>query len=351
MKRFILNLPIQRLSLILNVASAAFVLLIGLIAILIYQAQKQLEQRYEKRYQSYLLADEIRQSSDDLTRFARLYVITGEPRFKQYYEDILAIQDGKKPRPQNYHRIYWDFFANEKQPPRPDGESIALEELMRQQGFTKEEFDLLQKSKSSSDALVSTEVEAMTLLEMSSSFDSLRESKLAQARYLMHNDAYLAHVADIMNPIDQFYQIVDERTNHEVVAHQHNIRALIVALGAMVFVTVVIIVGSSIVIRIKISLPVGKIYQQALNGFNNKINLTSKDELGVLATAIDQISEDIKIKADFVKSIGEGDLSRALPLASGDDWLGASLTSVSVPVYFLMAHVNVFTFVLPSIKS
>lgn len=35
-----------------------------------------------KCYQSYLLADMLRQSSDDLTRLARTYVLTGESRCK-----------------------------------------------------------------------------------------------------------------------------------------------------------------------------------------------------------------------------------------------------------------------------
>lgn len=131
MKRFLLNLPIARLFLILNVSSATFVLLIALSVYLIYRAQQDLEHSFDKRYQSYLLADEIRQSSDDLTRFARLYVVTGEPRFKQYYEDILAIQEGTKPRPQNYNRIYWDFLAHDQQKPRPDEMAIPLEDLMQ----------------------------------------------------------------------------------------------------------------------------------------------------------------------------------------------------------------------------
>ena len=36
----------------------------------------------ERRYQSYLLADELRQSSDDLTRMARTYTVTGDEKYK-----------------------------------------------------------------------------------------------------------------------------------------------------------------------------------------------------------------------------------------------------------------------------
>ena len=49
----------------------------------------------DSRYQSYLLADELRQSSDDLTRLARTYVVSGEEAYEQQYMDILAIRNGQ----------------------------------------------------------------------------------------------------------------------------------------------------------------------------------------------------------------------------------------------------------------
>ena len=39
-----------------------------------------------KRIESLLLADELKQSSNDLTKFARMYVETGHPRYKYYYD-------------------------------------------------------------------------------------------------------------------------------------------------------------------------------------------------------------------------------------------------------------------------
>jgi len=73
--------------------------------------QAQMSQATEARYQSYLLADELRQSSDDLTRLARTYVVTGDPAYEKQYLDILDIGNGKKARPRHYERIYRDFVA------------------------------------------------------------------------------------------------------------------------------------------------------------------------------------------------------------------------------------------------
>jgi len=59
--------------------------------------EHQTEHANELRYQSLSLADELRQSSDDLTRMVRSYVITGDHLYKQNYQEILDIRDGKKP--------------------------------------------------------------------------------------------------------------------------------------------------------------------------------------------------------------------------------------------------------------
>lgn len=52
-----------------------------------------------ERYQLYVLANKLRQSSDDLTELARLYVITGEKKYRDYYNETLSIRNGSAPFP------------------------------------------------------------------------------------------------------------------------------------------------------------------------------------------------------------------------------------------------------------
>ncbi len=111
-------------------------------------SEKQIDHAHEMRHQSYLLADQLRQSSDDLTRMARAYVITGNPLYKKYYQDILDIRDGKKARPEKHHDIYWDLVLAEGKPLRSaSGAAIELLTLMRQAGFTQEELGKLAEAK------------------------------------------------------------------------------------------------------------------------------------------------------------------------------------------------------------
>ena len=112
------------------------IICLGILGILMSQNDKALVEKQEQRYQSYLLAAQLRQSSDDLTRMARTYVVTGDSQYEKMYWDILAIRNGEKPRPQYYDRIYWDLVLTYGEKPRPDDEAIPLQALMKKAGFT-----------------------------------------------------------------------------------------------------------------------------------------------------------------------------------------------------------------------
>ncbi|WP_206434408.1 methyl-accepting chemotaxis protein [Iodobacter ciconiae] len=172
-----------------------------------------------QRYQSYLLADELRQSSDDLTRLARTYVVSRDPAYEKQYMDILAIRNGEKARPESYNRIYWDFVAATGAAPRADSAlKRPLLEMMKELGFTDEEFGKLTEAKKNSDGLVNTEVEAMGLVKKTGEGS---EEGYAKARTIMHDKNYHINKAKIMQPIDEFYILLELRTTKAVVDSNH----------------------------------------------------------------------------------------------------------------------------------
>jgi diguanylate cyclase (GGDEF)-like protein/PAS domain S-box-containing protein len=173
-------------------------------------SEKRIDRANDLRHVSYQLANQLRQSSDDLTRMARTYVVTGNPLFKQYYQDILAIRDGKKPRPEGYLYAYWDMVLVDMQPPRSeDGQAIALLALMRQSGFTDEEFGKLAEAKANSDGLTTLELEAMSLVD---TVGPEAEANRAKARQMLHDENYHRGKATIMKPINEFFLLMDKRT-------------------------------------------------------------------------------------------------------------------------------------------
>ena len=69
----------------------AFLLAAAIVAqaILLRHIQDDVEAAQERRHISNALARELHQSSDDLTRFARTFAVTGDTRYRDYFHKVL----------------------------------------------------------------------------------------------------------------------------------------------------------------------------------------------------------------------------------------------------------------------
>ena len=188
------------------------------ITFLVYvRAEKQVDRANDLRQYSFKLAEELRQSSDDLTRMVRTYVVTGDPQYKAHYQEILDIRDGRRGRPADYQNIYWDLVLAHNHRPRPHGEAVPLLTLMRNAGFSDKEFAKLEEAKASSDTLTRTEIAAMTLVEADGPDLAGRRER---ATLMLHDAAYHQAKARIMAPIGALEEMLDQRTREYVQAAQ-----------------------------------------------------------------------------------------------------------------------------------
>ena len=213
--------------------TAAFAVLFVLTFLLYVRAEKQIDRANDLRHTSLQLAEELRQSSDDLTRMVRTYVGTGNPVYKQHFQEILDIRDGKTPRPVDYQNIYWDLVLEDDRRPRPEGTPIALLELMRQARFTPEEFAKLAEAKASSDDLTRREFAALQLFESAA---EPTQTTRELARRMLHDAAYHQAKAGIMRPIAEFNEMISRRTTHAVSAAESEallMRYVFILFGAL----------------------------------------------------------------------------------------------------------------------
>ncbi|CCB89383.1 adenylate/guanylate cyclase domain-containing protein [Simkania negevensis] len=202
------------------------------------------------RYESFLLAQELREGSDNLTKMVRLYVMTGDPKYRKYFEQILAIRNGEEARPANYFgRIYWDLIIPEDTPSENPGiEKKSLKQLMLEQGFTLEEFALLDKAEEKSNALAKIETKAMDAVE-GKYVDE--EGKIVSgspnrelAQKMVFGKAYLEYKKDIMIPLDEFLQKVEKRTEKRNKELNHKVLLVIsIAILLALFSTIVMIIS------------------------------------------------------------------------------------------------------------
>ncbi len=287
------------------------ILLIGILILggAIYISQNKLLENQELRYKSYLLADELRQSSDDLTRFARTYVITGNKKYEEIYYKILDIRNGVIKRPIDYERIYWDLYLVQNKKPREDlEEAISLKDLMKKAGFTIEEFDKLSKAEENSNELVETEIIAMNAKKGISSNNQNKllgknENLEEYAIRIMFDERYHIYKENIMKPLDDFFVLLNSRTKTSVDKYSklHNF-----FIGALIFFLITMISIISIIFyfiyrRIKIPLKEmpESIKKISSGNYSERLTVYKEDELGLLADCFNDFLdklEDVIIK-------------------------------------------------------
>ena len=197
---------LKNLKFIVYLIPGVLVVLLAVFSILMYQNQQDLNQAQEVRYKSYLIADELRQSSDSLTRLARTFVATGNSKYEKAYNHILEWRSGKIPRPEDAAI-------------RP-GETIAQTEIMKDLGFTDKELAKLEESTAKSNELVATETKAMNAMKglgpKGETKYSGDEPAKQMALRIMFDDQYHAYKKKIMKPINEFFDLLKERTKNTV---------------------------------------------------------------------------------------------------------------------------------------
>ena len=210
-------MTIRKLSYIFYLTTGVLIALLTLFVVLRFFESRKLDDALNVRHASFLAADELRQSSDDLTRMARAYVVTGDPKFEQYYWDILAIRNGERERPYKYERSYWDLVLGDPGFEPTPGAGRSLRSQLEQLGVPAAELAKLDEAETRSNELVERERRALNAMKGSTqgSTDShyvKSEPDPEFARRLLHDENYHIAKAGIMRSLNEFYDLIDQRT-------------------------------------------------------------------------------------------------------------------------------------------
>jgi hypothetical protein len=284
---------------ILNTVSFIFV------AVIVNRYQKatiKLEDAYQMQYKSLVLAQELRQSSDDLTRMARTYVITGNPKFEEQFKTVFNIRNGEKQRPKRYNGIFWDFYTLGEEEPILDGEQVSIKELMEKANFTSSELNLLFKSKKESDDLTNLEHKAMNAVkgifqDKEGNYTIKGEPDFKFARELMHSDEYHKAKKRIMEPLDNFYKAFESRTKQKVDESRAMVKEQEFYVNVVVLFSVVFFLMSFFIILFRIVYPIDflRVVMLKLSSNDMSVELESnkyEDELGDMIGAVQIFKEN-----------------------------------------------------------
>ena len=275
------------------------------VAVVINKYQKatiKLEDAYNMQYKSLILADELRQSSDDLTRMARTYVITGNSMFEEQYKTVLAIRNGELPRPKRYNGIFWDFLTLENNKILLDGEKIPLRELMIQANFPESELNLLFISQKESDDLTNLEHKAMNAIkgifqDENGNYTIKVKPDFALARELMHSNAYHLAKIRIMEPLDRFYKAFETRTKQKVDEAKSSVKEQEFNVNVIVLFSIILFLMSFFIILFRIVYPIDLLRIGMLKLSKNDMSVEIEknkfdDEVGDMIGAVQIFKEN-----------------------------------------------------------
>ncbi len=312
---------------------------------LIFQQSKKIEAIEQNKLLSFQLTDELRQSSDDLTRLARTFSATGDPKYESMYWDIIKIRNGELPRPENYHRIYWDLVLEYGDKPKPDGEKISLTKMLEDVGITGNEFALLNEAKKNSDGLIKLETIAMNAAkglfqDENGEFTIKKEPDLNYAVKLVHSNEYHIEKAKIVKPIDKFMEVMEERTSINVEKALAKSDVYLTILISFLIVSTILFTLIFYINRNKIKDlyyfkdELLKFFQYLNNEieYQGTIELKSNDEIGSMAKIVNEniihtknsIESDRKAIDETIKVLGEiekGDLSQRVHVETNNSTL------------------------------
>ena len=251
------------------------------------------------------LADELRHYSGYLTRFARSYAATSDPKFLGYFERVLAIMDGDEARPNGYEGVYWDLLVA-GQPLMSEGEGVALslEARLLEVGVTVEEFAKLTEAKHRSDDLAKLEFITQQAIigrfdDGSGKFERVGDPDPAFALALLHSDEYHTEVALIMRPIGEFIEMVDKRTLSQLdmlTGRSESLMTLIAILsGFLAFIGL----ASALFMRKKVMVRANKLaltaHQVMKGNLDARCGLKGHDEIAGIGNAMDSMLNNLSI--------------------------------------------------------
>ena len=253
-----------------------------------------------RRTTSFLVADSVRQSSNDLTNMVRLYVASGDPRYREYYDEILAIRNGTARRPRDYDSSFWDrVLAGGRGFVRYDPPQ-SLVSQMRAAKFAPAEFRALQASLDASNGLAELERDVMARV-------ARRIARGVDGRYFadvradyrrLIDDAYLRSKGQIMQAINRFIALVDARTTQEVErARDHNAALSAIQIGNLL--AIVLVGAAALVILTRIVLrPLARLTaatrRMAGGDYAQRVDIRSVSDLERVAGSFNEMAAAIE---------------------------------------------------------
>lgn len=233
------------------------------------------------------IVNELGRATTQLSRVARAFAVTGEPRYRAYYDDMLAIREGRTARPDPYDRTYWDLVIA-GMPQRANGRAVSILQLGREAGFRPRNLMLFERAKQAGDAIIAVERDAM------------REPS-ASAQETLFSSRHAVATAAVMKPLDTLLRLVEKGSDSTVVAVQARASAWTTLLLATLCLAAVVALASSWSLVVRVVRPLSRLSAAMTHTVRERDDrpipyIDRRDEIGQLASILHGARATIRMR-------------------------------------------------------
>ncbi len=308
------RLTIRNTIILIFYIFTALIASIGILIFILIENEKHVHKIEESYQESFNLALELRQSTYYLTRFADDYVETKDSKYKQYFNIIVEVLEGKRAHPKKIGLSYWDYLAAGLMETKILGGSYSIQDKLSELELYGEELENLKRAKRSTDDLIDIEITAMNasdglFKDSSGEFRIEGKPDIDLARDLLHGSSHMEAKNQIIMPIDDFFIMLDRRVSNELaVLHERN-HTIFISAAIITIITIVFSIYFFFVLKRRVILPLVKLEAGAnkieMGDLSHTINFKYLDEMSSLASAFNSMARSISERTSRMRSVIE----------------------------------------------
>ncbi len=249
-------------------------------------------QSLDKKEKLFLVAHELQQSSEDLTRLCRSFAVTGGAiEYFKEYNHIVAWRSGKIERPDNFNSKIFP------------GRKISQVDLLKELGCTDAELELLAQSSKLSELLISIEMQAMKSIQQKKIVPGALKPFSGEDYYefanrILNDERYKGEVLKIMLPIKEFFGLLEQRMDNDI---RNKEKALAKREGFAIFFMDLVIISFIVMVFLfykGILSPVLKTSKALVTlgkgDLTNTVNVKAKNEIGEMSGNLNSMVGNIR---------------------------------------------------------
>lgn len=171
------------------------------------KAEQAIDRTAEQRLNAVVAAEKMRHTTESLTKMVRTYILTGNAQYKEWYNELDDVRQGKSVEPANPY--VWDLRVyGERRPLEAPPNAFSLDKYLASVAKEDEYGRLLNDAWSHLPALSSIERNAIALYE-TRGIDAVENKK--EAYSLLFGDGYNQAKLEIMRPLLEFQSAASSR--------------------------------------------------------------------------------------------------------------------------------------------